>query len=119
MRHIFLRAAVAYGILLLVNTYQGKIAMYASVNQQPATALASPQYEKNTAYQAARTKYHDLLHTKLEVNFSWQDQHLHGVATLGLQPHCFPQRNLVLDAQSFVIHSIYLVEDSIKNLFGV
>ncbi len=57
-------------------------------------------------YQAARTKYHDLLHTRLEVSFDWQRQRLHGIATLKLQPHCSPQRYLMLDALGFVVHSV-------------
>ncbi|XWN35318.1 MAG: M1 family metallopeptidase [Roseivirga sp.] len=63
-------------------------------------------------YQATCTRHHDLLHTKLEVSFDWQRQHLHGVATLKLQPHCYPQRYLILDACGFAIHQVAMVQQT-------
>ena len=94
MRHPLLRASILCVVLFISACKSTEVAIKHASVQHP-----SP-------YQAARTKYHDLLHTKLEVSFDWQRQHLHGVATLKLQPHCFPQRYLLLDAQGFVVHSV-------------
>lgn len=72
------------------------------------------QQQPSAAYQPAYTKYHDLLHTKLEVSFDWKKQYLHGIATLQLKPHFYPQQQLLLDAQHFEIHSIALLEDQLR-----
>jgi aminopeptidase N len=83
-------------------------------------AQASPQLYQATkhpgcpTYQAARTKLHNLLHTKLDINFDWKKQHLHGIATLQVQAHFYPQSQLILDAQNLVIHQVSLLEDTNK-----
>ncbi|MGI9544896.1 MAG: M1 family metallopeptidase [Cyclobacteriaceae bacterium] len=65
-----------------------------------------------TPYKATRTRENDLIHTKLEVSFDWQKQHLIGKATLELAPYFFPQSQLILDAKGFDIHQINLIEGS-------
>ena len=65
-------------------------------------------------YQSSYTKYHDLLHTKLEVSFDWSQQYLYGIVTLHLKPHYYPQQQLVLDAQNFIIHGVFLIENQAK-----
>ena len=71
-------------------------------------APASPAYP----YRAARTRQHDLLHTRLEVSFDWQKHHLLGKATLELRPYFYPQSTVVLDAKGFDIHSVNLLENN-------
>lgn len=66
-------------------------------------------------YQPAPTKLYDLLHTKLEVSLDWERQQLHGVATIQLKPHFYPQQQLVLDAHYFTIHGVALVNEKKKN----
>ena len=85
-------------------------ALLVSTCKSTELAVTHANTQQRAPYQAARTKHHDLLHTKLEVNFDWQHQRLHGVAMLKLQPHCFPQRSLVLDAQGFIVHSVAMLE---------
>lgn len=60
-------------------------------------------------YRAAKTRIHDLIHTKLEVSFDWQNKHLIGVANLELKPYFYPQSTVELDAKGFEIHEINLV----------
>lgn len=48
----------------------------------------------------------NLIHTKLEVGFDFQKQHLLGKATIRLKPHFYSQNTLVLQAKGFDIHSI-------------
>lgn len=84
------------------------------------TAEAGPQpfqihqQQHSAPYQSARTKYHDLLHTKLEVSFDWEKQHLHGIATLQLQSHFYPQQYVELDAKDMAIHSIVMLEEQFR-----
>lgn len=48
----------------------------------------------------------NLIHTKLEVAFNFEKQHLLGKATIQLKPHFYSQNTLVLQAKGFDIHSI-------------
>jgi aminopeptidase N len=59
-------------------------------------------------YRSSRTRYMDLIHTKLEVSFDWEHQYLNGIATLDLTPYFFPQSDLVLDAKGMDIHSVHI-----------
>jgi aminopeptidase N len=61
-------------------------------------------------YRAENTKFHDLVHTRLEVSFDWEHQYLLGTALLELRPYFYPQDQLVLDAKGFEIHEIQLVD---------
>lgn len=59
-------------------------------------------------YRASATRYHDLIHTKLEVSFDWQNQHVLGKAELTLRPYFYDSDRVTLDAKVFDIHSITL-----------
>ncbi len=59
-------------------------------------------------YNPEATRYYDLLHTKLEVAFDWEKQHLLGKAYLDLEPLFYPINQVVLDAKQFIIHEIKL-----------
>ena len=61
-------------------------------------------------YRQSETRLFDLVHTKLQVAFDWQKQHLLGTATLELRPWFYPQNTLVLDAKGFDVHSVKLLE---------
>ena len=65
-------------------------------------------------YRAEYTKLHDLVHTRLEVKFDFEAQHLLGTALLELKPYFYPQSSLVLDAKGFDIHEIHLVDGNQK-----
>jgi len=66
--------------------------------------------EERGPYRAENTRYHDLIHTKLEVSFDWDRQYLNGKALLELRPYFYPQDQLVLDAKGFDIHQIQLID---------
>ncbi|MGB3463773.1 MAG: M1 family aminopeptidase, partial [Cyclobacteriaceae bacterium] len=68
-------------------------------------------------YRASRSRYFDLLHTKLELQFDWEKQQVKGKATLKLSPYFYPQDVLVLDAKSMEFSAIDLVDNtSLKKL---
>ena len=73
--------------------------------KQEAPAWIAKRYK----YNPSRSKYNDLIHTKLEVKFDWEKQYLYGTATLDLKPYFYPQDSLILDAKGFDIASIELV----------
>lgn len=100
MKPSLLRSVAIFALLLLCSTCQ-------------TTQVAVRQAHQSSApYQAVRTKQHDLLHTSIQVHFDWPKQQLHGVARLKLQPHCYPQKKLVLDAQSMTIHTVDRVDQT-------
>lgn len=66
---------------------------------------------KDVEYRPERKKIHDLLHTRLEVSFDWQNQRLNGLATLELTPYFYPQKELLLDAKNFEIHAVALINE--------
>ncbi len=68
-------------------------------------------------YRAEKTKYFDLVHTKLEVSFDWENRYLFGKATVQLKPHFYSRGKLTLDAKGFDLHKVQLVNgDSISDL---
>ena len=60
-------------------------------------------------YHPSKTLANDLIHTKLEVSFDWERQHLNGMATLSFKPYFYPQDSLILDAKGFDIHEVVLM----------
>jgi len=67
-------------------------------------------------YNPERTRHFKLKHTKLEVSFNWEKQHLNGIATLTMQPYFFPQDSVILDAKGFDLHEIVLVDKISRSL---
>ncbi|MEO1300758.1 MAG: M1 family aminopeptidase, partial [Bacteroidota bacterium] len=72
----------------------------------------SPQADRSSVH-AVCPKYHDLLHTKLEIAFDTDPAALQGTATLQLKPHFYPQTQLILTAPAMHIHSVHLMEDAV------
>ncbi|NNE27363.1 MAG: M1 family metallopeptidase [Saprospiraceae bacterium] len=57
-------------------------------------------------YRASATRELDILHTKLEIAFDWEKQHVLGKAYLTFKPYFYATQYAVLDAKVFDIHSI-------------
>ncbi|MFC6193804.1 M1 family aminopeptidase [Dyadobacter subterraneus] len=61
-------------------------------------------------YRPSRTLKHDLIHTRLDVEFDWLRQHVHGSAVISMKPHFYPQNTVELDAKGFDIQGIFQLE---------
>ncbi len=72
----------------------------------PAHAETEEVVQKN--YQGSSTRLFDLLHTRLEVSFDWENSWLMGKATLDLQPYFYPANTLFLHARGMDIYKIQL-----------
>jgi len=59
-------------------------------------------------YRASATRRHDLLHTRLDIAFDWEKQHVIGTAELTLRPYFYETDSLQLDAKYFDIKSIVM-----------
>ncbi|MDQ3393184.1 MAG: M1 family metallopeptidase [Bacteroidota bacterium] len=70
--------------------------------------------DENIIYQATKTKLHDLIHTRLEVSFDWDNKHLIGIAQLELKPYFYPQSKLELDAKGFELKAVEMMNKGKK-----
>tara|TARA_R110001583_G_scaffold70457_2_gene199407 strand:- start:15193 stop:17628 length:2436 start_codon:yes stop_codon:yes gene_type:complete len=57
-------------------------------------------------YRGAREKINDLVHTKLKVDFNFEESQMNGEAWITLTPHFYETNKVVLDAKAFKIHEI-------------
>ena len=58
------------------------------------------------AYNPSRRRYVDLVHTKIEASFNWEESQMNGKATLTMKPHFNPTDSVVLDAKGMEIKSV-------------
>ena len=65
---------------------------------------------RDNPYRGAATKFHDLIHTKLEVSFDWEHQWMYGKAYLTVKSHFYPQDSLILDAKYMDIYKVELIK---------
>lgn len=66
-------------------------------------------------YKPSRTREIDILHTKLEVNFDWKAKTMNGKATLTLKPYYYPIDTVKIDAKSFIINKIEILNGTEKS----
>jgi len=71
-----------------------------------------PETPEPTIYNPSATRKFDLLHTKLELAFDWQNEKVLGKATLTLKPYFYENNKLVLDAKGFKFNKITLAGNS-------
>jgi len=57
-------------------------------------------------YNASSKRKFDLVHTVLELDFDWPNQHVNGIASLMLSPYFYSSDKVELDAKGFDIHKI-------------
>jgi aminopeptidase N len=86
---------------------------FASVS---AFAQAPVQKEKKEEawqkiYRASATKQNDLVHTKLDVRFDYDQSYLYGKAWITLQPHFYATDTLHLDAKGMNINAVALTKN--------
>jgi aminopeptidase N len=74
------------------------------------TINVTPQEKPKTKnYRASNTRSSDILHTKLEVRFDWQNAWLFGKATIDIKPYFYPTKTLYLNARGMDIYKVQLV----------
>ena len=69
---------------------------------------ASEETVSNTlpAYNASHKRENDLLHTKLDLRFDWQNEQVIGKATLTMKPYFYPLDKVTLDAKGFEFNKV-------------
>lgn len=62
--------------------------------------------QTHTSYKPEREKIHDLVHTKLKVDFNFKEKQLNGEAWITAKPHFYATNKFTLDAKAMVIHQV-------------
>lgn len=60
-------------------------------------------------YRGSASRYMDLLHTDLELQFDWKKREVMGTARLVMTPYFYPQDYVVLDAKGFDLQAVELI----------
>ena len=64
-------------------------------------------FSQNTStYRPERDKIHDLVHTKLKVDFNFAEKQLNGEAWITAKPHFYATNKITLDAKAMIIHNV-------------
>jgi aminopeptidase N len=105
MNRKFLLVSVLVAMQVVTNAQEQKKPFLKRIfgKKKPATPV---WVANNGPFNGEATKYHDLVHTKLDVSFIWATKQLKGKAKLTLKPHFYAQDTLVLDGKGFDIESI-------------
>ena len=77
------------------------------------SAQTSDSWKKE--YRGFATKENDLIHTKIDVHFDYENSHLLGKVWLTLKPHFYSTDSLWLDAKGMDIHLVEMVKSG-KNI---
>ena len=87
--------------LVLTCTCYGLIA-------QPSNKQTDTSWKK--VYRETATKVNDLVHTKLDAKFDFDNANMYGKAWITLRPHFYPTDSLRLDAKGMDIHEVSIVK---------
>ena len=105
LRFILILAAGVVGCKVNPPQQPPQVAIQDSVKvTQETTTEEDSSIPELRLYRGEQTRHFQLVHTRLEVSFDWEHQHLLGKANLILQPHFYEQSTLRLDAKDFDIH---------------
>jgi len=75
----------------------------------PEYEVDAKSEESENRYNASAKRVNDILNTKLEVSFNFATAQLNGKATIDIQPYFYPTDSLVLDAKSFDIEKVAML----------
>jgi aminopeptidase N len=91
--------------------------MDVTANTEPVIMLDTLEVKptkipEEKVYRASNTREHDIIHTKLEVSFDWQNAWLFGKATIEGKPYFYTTNKLVLNARGMDLNKVQLVKDN-------
>ncbi len=70
---------------------------------------------RNEIYRATHTKFTELKHTKLRVNFDYAKEQMNGEAWITASPYFYNSDSLVLDAKAMLIHEVALEKSGARS----
>ncbi|MBL4905725.1 MAG: M1 family peptidase, partial [Flavobacteriaceae bacterium] len=72
------------------------------------TTIAAAQIDPSSIYRKENDKIHDIVHTKLKVEFDFSKKQLIGEEWITLSPHFYATDKVALDAKAMLIHTVTL-----------
>ena len=69
---------------------------------------------QSKVYQSEREKIHDLVHTKLNVDFNFDNKTMNGEAWITAKPHFYSTNFITLDAKAMLIHQVSMNNTALK-----
>lgn len=87
---------------------------FAQVQDALPPSYRLDQSNKLDIFRAENQKINNLVHTKLDLKFDYQKEHVLGEAWITLKPHYYPTHQLTLDAKAMVIHQVELIKGNTK-----
>lgn len=70
---------------------------------------------REKVYKATHTKWTELKHTRLKVNFDYQKEQMNGEEWLTASPYFYPSDSLVLNAKGMLIHEVAIDKGGSKS----
>lgn len=64
--------------------------------------------QNTSTYKPERDKIHDLVHTKLKVDFNFKEKQLNGEAWVTAKAHFYATNKITIDAKAMIIHQVSL-----------
>lgn len=68
-------------------------------------------------YHGSETVLTDLVHTKLQVNFNWEESRMNGEAFITAKPHFYATDSLILDAKGMLIHEVKMGDKALTHSY--
>jgi aminopeptidase N len=72
---------------------------------------------QTAVYQPEREKIHDLMHTKLKVDFNFEEKTMNGEAWLTAKPHFYSTNKITLDAKAMLIHQVLMNDKKLEYFY--
>jgi len=66
------------------------------------------QTNQQNSYRAEKEKIHDIIHTKLKVDFNFAKKEMNGEEWITLKPHFYTTSKVTLDAKAMLFHQVML-----------
>ena len=114
MKYIFTGAIFVSVFLFACKSKQNQTTT--TVVNEPAILLdtlnvSATKEPEEKIYRGANTKSNDIIHTKLEVSFDWNNAWLMGKATIDIKPYFYATNKLFLNARGMDLYKVQLIKD--------
>ncbi len=99
--------SIAFSVIISVSAFS-------QIKETLPPSYRENQSNKMEIYRAEAEKINSLVHTKLDLKFDYQKEHVNGEAWITLKPHFYETSKLTLDAKAMLIHDVELVKGTSK-----
>ncbi|MGB6084479.1 M1 family aminopeptidase [Moheibacter sp.] len=90
------------------------ISAYSQVTETLPPSYRENQSNKMEIFRAEAERLTALVHTKLDLKFDWEKEHVNGEAWITARPYFYDTNKLILDAKAMLIHEVSLVTGNTK-----